>query len=85
MPNMAKYGRICIFGAYLGAPNMVNWGVHLRVGKIKKSFLGLPNGYVTIKSETETHLRNGLLQQCLLLVRLQHLLDGQPAVEVKLR
>ena len=25
---------------------------------------------------------NGLLQQCLLLVRLQHLLDGQPAVEV---
>ena len=27
MPNMAKYGQICIFGAYLGAPNMVKWGV----------------------------------------------------------
>ena len=24
---MAKYGQICIFGAYLGAPNMVKWGV----------------------------------------------------------
>ena len=27
MPNMAKYGQICIFGAYLGALDMVKWGV----------------------------------------------------------
>ena len=27
VPKYAKYGKICIFGAYLGAPNMVKWGV----------------------------------------------------------
>ena len=26
-PEYAKYGQICIFGAYESAPNMVKWGV----------------------------------------------------------
>ena len=50
LPNMAKYAKYGIWGAYAGAPNMVKWGVpgkilqnavvKLKMGDIT-SFMGL--------------------------------------------
>ena len=31
MPNMAKYAKYAYLGAYLAAPNMVKWGVPVKI------------------------------------------------------
>ena len=31
LPNKAKCGQICTFGAYLGAPNMIKWSVSEKI------------------------------------------------------
>ena len=43
MPNMAKFAKYAYLGAYLGAPNMVEWGVPEKIlqNAVQTQCLGL--------------------------------------------
>ena len=45
----AKYGQICIFGAYLGAPNMVKWGVPEKILQNADRQNGVLSEYIMTK------------------------------------
>ena len=48
-PKYAKYGQICIFGAYLGAPNMVKWGVPEKILQNADRQNGVLSEYIMTK------------------------------------